>query len=135
VRFSFYFLCIWIIEKFYLKWRIVIWRPFENVTINGEYRISYRDPFTQKYKLKSKGGFKTKPEAKLAAAKAELKIAEGFEQVPESLKTFLEDWLTEYKKGEIRKNTYKLYERNIEKYILPYFKNIRLIDIKPIMPL
>ncbi|WP_191561659.1 site-specific integrase [Metabacillus idriensis] len=98
-----------------------------------EFRISYKDPLTQKYKLKSKGGFKTKPEAKLAAAKEELKLAEGFEQAPAALKTFLQDWLTEYKKGEVRKNTYILHERNIAKHILPYFKNIRLSDVKPIM--
>ncbi|WP_261133031.1 site-specific integrase [Bacillus sp. Marseille-Q3570] len=98
-----------------------------------EYRISYKDPFTQKYKLKSKGGFRTKPEAKLAAAKAELKLAEGYEQAPASLITFLQDWLIEYKKGEVRKNTYQLHERNITKYIHPYFKNIQLSNVKPIM--
>jgi integrase len=98
-----------------------------------EYRISYKDPFTQKYKLKSKGGFRTKPEAKLAAAKAELEIEEGFELAPETLSTFLDAWLTEFKKGNVRKNTYKMHERNIEKHILPYFKNIQLVDVKPIM--
>jgi integrase len=98
-----------------------------------EYRISYKDPFTQKYKLKSKGGFRTKPEAKLAAAKAELEIEEGVEQAPEALSTFLDAWLTEFKKGNVRKNTYQMHERNIEKHILPYFKNIRLVDVKPIM--
>jgi integrase len=98
-----------------------------------EYRISYKDPFTQKYKLKSKGGFRTKPEAKLAAAKAELEIEEGYEQAPDALNTFLDAWLTEFKKGNVRKNTYLMHERNIEKHILPYFKSIRLVDVKPIM--
>jgi integrase len=40
---------------------------------NGwEYRIRYKDPRTQKFKEKSKRGFKTKKEAELAAAKVEL---------------------------------------------------------------
>jgi len=98
-----------------------------------EYRISYKDPFTQEYKVKSKSGFATKKEAQLASVEEEKKIAEGFEQTDISLKKFLNDWLVEYKKGNIRKNTYILHERNINKHISPYFKNIQLKQLKPIM--
>lgn len=100
-----------------------------------EYRISYKDPFEKDYKIKSKGGFQSKKEAKAAAALAEIEIAEGFEvnQKPHSLEGFLESWLIEYKKGTVRKNTFLLHERNIKNHILPYFKNMNIQDVKPIM--
>lgn len=98
-----------------------------------EYRIKYKDPFTQSFKEKTKGGFRTKKEAQLAAAQAEEKLIEGVEQSPISLKEYLREWLIQYKKDTVRKKTYELHERNIEKHILPYFKNILLSDVKPIM--
>ncbi|MFI8710697.1 phage integrase SAM-like domain-containing protein [Brevibacillus brevis] len=33
----------------------------------------------------------------------------------------------------MRKNTYLLHQRNIQKHFLPYFDNIMLQDVKPIM--
>ncbi|AIC98282.1 integrase [Bacillus subtilis subsp. subtilis str. OH 131.1] len=100
-----------------------------------EYRISYQDPFTLKNKVKSKSGFKTKKEAQLAAAEQETLLATDFEYdtVTISLKQFLLSWLNEYKKDTVRKNTYELHERNIKNHILPYFKNIKVTDVKPIM--
>ncbi|MCY8275066.1 site-specific integrase [Bacillus inaquosorum] len=100
-----------------------------------EYRVSFKDPFTLKYKIKSKSGFKTKKEAQKAAAEQEKQIAAGFEFDTEtmSLEQFLFSWLHEYKKDTVRKNTYELHERNIKNHILPYFKNIKITDIKPIM--
>lgn len=99
-----------------------------------EYRISYKDPFTQKNKLKSKSGFKTKKEAQAAAATEEIKLKNGLEFDNNILlEKFLSDWLHEYKSGTIRKNTFELHERNIQKHIIPYFKKIPLTEIKPIM--
>lgn len=98
-----------------------------------EYRISYKDPFTQKYKIKSKSGFITKKEAQLAATCEEKKIAEGFEETDLTLESFLYEWLSEYKKGTIRKNTFTIHERNIKNHIIPYFKKILLSKVKPIM--
>ncbi|OKL37035.1 site-specific integrase [Domibacillus mangrovi] len=100
-----------------------------------EYRASYKDPFTQEYKVKSKGGFSTKKEAQMAAADAEKQIAEGLETTEGniSLSFYLNNWLVEYKKETVRKNTYDLHERNVRNHILPYFKNISLVDVKPIM--
>ncbi|WP_340640624.1 site-specific integrase [Bacillus atrophaeus] len=100
-----------------------------------EYRVSFKDPFTLKYKIKSKSGFKTKKEAQKAASEQEKQIAAGFEFDTEtmSLEQFLFSWLHEYKKDTVRKNTYELHERNIKNHILPYFKNIKITDIKPIM--
>ncbi|CAM4013719.1 integrase [Bacillus manliponensis] len=103
---------------------------------NGwEYRIKYRDPFTGKFKEKSKRGFKKKKEAQLAAAEEEKKILNGLEidDVPVSLKYFLQDWLKLFKENNVRKNTLVLHQRNIEKHIIPYFKNISLDEVKPMM--
>ncbi|UYT03345.1 site-specific integrase [Heyndrickxia coagulans] len=98
-----------------------------------EYRISYKDPVTEKYKIKSKSGFSTKKEAQIAAQKMENEILEGVEQSPISLKNFLNTWLYEFKKDTIRKNTFNLHKQNIEKHILPYFKEIKLANVKPIL--
>ena len=98
-----------------------------------EYRIRYKDPTTHQFKEKSKKGFTSKPEAKLAAEEAERLIREGYEQTDESLKTYLETWLEEHKKGSVRKNTFELHERNVKNHIVPYFKNILLKDVKPLM--
>jgi integrase len=98
-----------------------------------EYRIRFKDPLTQKFKEKSKRGFASKKEAELSAAQEELRLMEDNEQAPISLKEYLNYWLQEYKKGTIRKNTFELHERNITKHIIPYFNNILLKDVKPIM--
>lgn len=98
-----------------------------------EYRISYKDTVTEKYKIKSKSGFSTKKEAQIAAQKMENEILEGVEQSPISLKNFLNTWLYEFKKDTIRKNTFNLHKQNIEKHILPYFKEIKLANVKPIL--
>lgn len=98
-----------------------------------EYRIRYKDPLTQKYKEKSKKGFNSSKEAQLAAADEEQRLMDGFEQGPISLKEFLKYWLEEDKKGTIRKNTYILHEQNIKNHILPYFKNVQLDKLKPMM--
>lgn len=98
-----------------------------------EYRIYYQDPITRKTKEKSKKGFTSKPEAKLAAEEMERLLREGFEQVPISLKEYLSYWLNDYLKGTIRDNTFDQKEQNIRLHILPYFKDIQLADIKPIL--
>lgn len=98
-----------------------------------EYRIRYRDPITQKYKEKAKRGFKSKPQARYAAQDHEKKILEGYDETDLSLVDYLNVWLEEYKKGTIRKNTFILHKRNINNHIAPYFKYIKLKDIKHIM--
>jgi integrase len=98
-----------------------------------EYRIRFKDPFTQTHKEKSQRGFRTKKEAQLAAQEMEQKLLEGNEQAPISLKAYLQQWLMEYKKDVVRKNTFIVHQRSINKNILPYFKDIMLADLKPIM--
>lgn len=91
-----------------------------------EYRIYYQDPITRKTKEKSKKGFESKKEAQLAAEEMEGMIREGYEITPESLMTYLNAWLNEYKRGTVAKNTFQLHKRNIEKHIIPYFKTYYL---------
>ena len=98
-----------------------------------EYRIYYQDLITRKTKEKSKKGFESKKEAQLAAEEMEGMIREGFEITPESLKTYLNVWLIEYKQGTVAKNTFEIHKRNVENHIIPYFKNILLKNVKPIM--
>jgi integrase len=98
-----------------------------------EYRISHKDPFTNEYKVKSKSGFATKKEAQLAAQEKEQQLREGLEQGPITLKEYLLYWLNEHKKDKIRRSTYENKEQNIRLHILPYFKQIKLIDVKPMM--
>lgn len=98
-----------------------------------EYRLKYKDPFTQKFREKSQRGFATKKEAQLAAVEFEKRLSEGFEQTDIKLIDFLDNWVGEYKRGTVRKNTIELHEYNIKQHIKPYFKEILLKDIKPIM--
>lgn len=100
-----------------------------------EYRISYKDPFTEKYKVKSKSGFNTKPEAKLAAAEEEIRIANGEEldNTKLTLLGYLNDWIIEYKKDSVRKNTLQTYSQSIKTHIEPYFRNLLLKSLQPVM--
>lgn len=98
-----------------------------------EYRLRYKDPFTQKFREKSQRGFATKKEAQLAAVEFEKRLAEGFEQTDIKLVDFLANWIDEYKKGTVRKNTIELHQYNIKHHIKPYFKDILLKDLRPLM--
>jgi len=99
-----------------------------------QYRIVYRDPYTKDKKEISKSGFKTKKEAQVAANIEEKKVFNGLEidRTTVSLKNYLREWLVEYKEGNVRKNTFVLHQRNIEKHIIPYFQEADLKDIKPL---
>ncbi|EOO73387.1 site-specific integrase [Bacillus cereus] len=98
-----------------------------------EYRIRYKDLITQKYKEKSKKGFTSKAEAKLAAEEMERQLRDGTNPTDESMKEYLITWLNEYKKGTVATNTFLSHQNNVEKHIIPYFKNILLKDFKPVL--
>lgn len=98
-----------------------------------EYRISYQDPFTMKRKVKSKSGFSTKKEAQAAATDMEKQLEDGIQQTDMKLETYLYTWLKEYKEGTIRRNTYLLHENNIKTRIIPYFKNITIKKLTPML--
>lgn len=98
-----------------------------------EYRIYYQDPITRKTREKSKKGFTSKAEAKIAAEEIERQLRDGTNPTDESLKSYLETWLNEYKKGTVAKNTFSLHQNSVKKHIIPYFKNILLKDVKPVL--
>lgn len=106
---------------------------FKKHNTGWEYRLKYKDPFTQKFKENSKRGFATKAEAKIAADDFLRSIREGYEQSDVRLVKYLENWLVLYKKGVVRKNTFKIYENSIKSHIAPYFKDLMLNDLKPDM--
>ncbi|MDQ0491874.1 site-specific integrase [Paenibacillus brasilensis] len=98
-----------------------------------EYRLRYKDPFTQKFREKSGRGFKTKKEAELAAQEFERQLARGLEIADVPLIDYLNAWMDKYKEGSVRKNTIKLHWNNIKNHITPYFQKLMLRDLKPEM--
>lgn len=96
-----------------------------------EYRIRYVDRRTGKWREATKGGFKTKKEAQISAAEAELQIDHyGFaENGNERVETYFKDWLGVYKKPNVKPITYTVQERNVRLNILPRWGNYRLKDI------
>jgi integrase len=99
---------------------------------NGwEYRIRYIDRRTGKYREKTKGGFRTKKEAELAAAAEELRIEErGFAtNGNELISTYIEKWLETFKRPAVKLNTYLVQEQNVRLNILPRWGNYRMKDI------
>lgn len=96
-----------------------------------EYRIRYTDRQSGKSKEKSKGGFRTKKEAQIAANEEELKINQfGFaENGDEIISRYFEDWLEVYKKPNVKPITYSVQERNVRLNILPRWRNYRLKDL------
>jgi integrase len=96
-----------------------------------EYRISFTDRRTGISKESTKGGYPTKPEAKLAAAKAQIDldyfgfVGEGNELV----ERYFTDWLEIYKKPFIKPITYTLQERVVRLNILARWVNYRLKDV------
>jgi len=106
-------------------------RRHENGT--WEYRIRYKDPATQKYKEKSKRGFKTKKEAQLAAAKAEREIYDGtfplqgditYEQV-------FKTWWAAHSQT-IKQSSRYTTKCKFTKHILPAFGKMKLREITPV---
>ncbi|MGX9290703.1 site-specific integrase [Bacillus sp. A015] len=104
-------------------------RQHENGT--WEYRIRYKDKRTEKYKEKSKRGFKTKKEARIAAEKTANDLAYvGFDSTNETVGGYFPVWLEVYKKPSVKKTTYSLQERTIRINILPRWEHYRLRDIE-----
>ncbi len=106
---------------------------FKKLKSGWRYRLKYTDPFTQQQKEKSEAGFRTKPEVELAAAEFLRQLKQGFEQSDIPLVDYIRNWINNYKKGVVRKNTIKLHENNLNTHIKPYFKRLMLKDLKPDM--
>lgn len=96
-----------------------------------EYRIRFVDRRTGKSKETSKGGFKTKKEAQLAALEAEQEVNYyGFaNNGNELVETYVEEWLETYKKPFLKPITYTLQERVVRLNIIPRWGHYKLVDI------
>lgn len=96
-----------------------------------EYRIKYVDRQTGKTREKTKGGFRTKKEAQIAAAEEETNINYfGFsENGSEKVENYFNQWLEVYKKPFVKPITYSVQERNVRLNILPRWGNYQLKDI------
>lgn len=95
-----------------------------------EYRIRYKDHRTQKFKEKSKRGFKTKKGAELAAAKVELEIANKT-LIPDSSLTYqqvFDEWWAVHSKT-IKKSSRYTVKSKYTKHILPFFGLAPVKDI------
>jgi integrase len=96
---------------------------------NGwRYRVSYKDGDT--YKTKTKGGFRTKKEAEIAAAELEKKLHVGqdINAGDQLFSEYMRNWFELYKKGK-----YSLeHERNIErsvKLVEEHFIGLKIKDV------
>jgi len=94
-----------------------------------EYRVRYKEG--AKYKEKSKGGFRTKKEAQLAAAKVEESLSQGIKIQNEDMlfKKYIIEWLEIYKKPTVKKITYSLLERTVRNNLIPKFGEYKLKEI------
>ncbi|TVX94637.1 tyrosine-type recombinase/integrase [Paenibacillus agilis] len=106
---------------------------FTKHSTGWEYRYVYKDPITKKKREKSKRGFARKADAENDLVEFKRQLAIGIEVIDMPLKDYLASWLNDYKKGTVRKNTLLSHQNNINTHIIPYFKNILLKEIKPIM--
>lgn len=104
---------------------------FKKHSTGWEYRLRYKDPFTQKFKEKAQRGFSTKKEAQIAANEFLNSLSEGLETKDISLEQYLTIWIEEYRKNKVRKNTLNIDLNNINNHILPYYNKIMLRDINP----
>ncbi|GGJ61727.1 site-specific integrase [Virgibacillus salexigens] len=102
---------------------------FRKIDGKWEFRVRYKQG--DKYREKSKRGFRSKKEAQLAAAKIEADINHfGFaEEGKELLKKYIYDWLEVYKKPNLKPITYSLQERVVRLNILPKWGDYRLKEI------
>ncbi|SFA56900.1 Site-specific recombinase XerD [Parageobacillus thermantarcticus] len=92
------------------------------------YRVSYKE--NGKYKTKTKGGFRTKKEAELAAAELEKQLHKGYDiNAGDQLFTeYMRNWFELYKKGKHSKE----HDKNVElsvKLVEQYFQGVKLKEL------
>lgn len=102
---------------------------FEKRGNKWRYRISYRDE-NGNYKRKSKGGFRTKAEAKAEATRVENEINLGVNvnQGDRDLAKYYEEWIETYKIGQYSEGTDNHYY-NALKLIEEYFPKYKLKEV------
>ncbi|MCR1952937.1 site-specific integrase [Clostridium sp. DSM 100503] len=92
-----------------------------------------KDPLTGKRKRKSKGGFKTKGECRIAASKIinELENGTYYESSDIKLNEFLKKYLNTIQPN-LSLKTFKTYEYFSNSYITPYLGEMKIKNIKPL---
>ncbi|MFD2705496.1 tyrosine-type recombinase/integrase [Salibacterium lacus] len=78
------------------------------------------------------GTYRTKKEAKIAAASAEEKIYYGhtLDDKEKAFKDLAEEWLHNYMKNNLKASTFRNYVSAIEHHILPYFGEKKVVRVK-----
>ncbi|HAA80517.1 MAG TPA: site-specific integrase [Thermoanaerobacter sp.] len=99
----------------------------------GQITIGY-DPATGKPKRKSFYG-KTRKEVadKITQALQDVRKGTYIEPTQITLGEWLDKWLTEYKKGQLKPSTYDSYETLINVHIKPALGKIKLVKLQPHM--
>lgn len=92
------------------------------------YRVSYKE--NGKYKTKTKGGFRTKKEAELAAAELEKQLHKGYDinAGDQLFPEYMRNWFELYKKGKHSKE----HDKNVElsvKLVEQYFQGVKLKEL------
>lgn len=92
-----------------------------------------RDPLTGKRKQRTKSGFKTKKEAESALNELIYELDKGIWIQPQNVlfKDFANEWFSNHK-FKLRDTTAEQYESKVKNYIVPFFGESKVIDIKPI---
>jgi hypothetical protein len=67
-----------------------------------QYRVRYKDPYSDDWKEVSKSGFKTKKEAQIVAQQKEQELMNGFEQGDMNTAFYFRNWLSNYVKDKLK---------------------------------
>ncbi|MEN3132546.1 tyrosine-type recombinase/integrase [Bacillus albus] len=102
-----------------------------------EYRIKYMDPVTGKKREKSKGNFRTKKEAQIAASQIEINIENNFIEKNDNvmIKEYIDIWFNIYKHSikesswKSRQDSIKVIKKHVgtthlKKITLSYYQNL-----------
>ncbi|OQP16203.1 tyrosine-type recombinase/integrase [Geobacillus zalihae] len=99
-------------------------------TKNGRwrYRVSYKE--NGKYKTKTKGGFRTKKEAELAAAELEKQLHKGYDinAGDQLFSEYMRNWFELYKKGKHSQEHDKNVEYSVQ-LVEEYFAGVKMKEL------
>lgn len=85
------------------------------------------------YSTKSKDDAKAKAEQYKIEQAVQERTGESTRESRTIFSTWAREWLQTYKKGKVKEQTYYFtYERNVEKYLIPFFGKARMQDIRQI---
>lgn len=92
------------------------------------YRVSYKE--NGKYKTKTKGGFRTKKEAELAAAELERQLHKGYDinAGDQLFSEYMRNWYEVFRKGKKSEDNDNDIRRAVE-FVEKYFPDVKLKDL------